>query len=70
LAVSYSGGLFQQRDLLLPHLQAKLATGNRRYQLVAPRLTPAAGAALYAAQHSGAPLSGSAIDALQANLGI
>jgi N-acetylglucosamine kinase-like BadF-type ATPase len=68
--VSYSGGLFQRRDLLLPHLQSELAAANRRYRLVAPRLSPAAGAALYAAQQSGAPLRSAAIDSLQANLGI
>jgi len=70
LTVSYSGGLFQQRDLLLPQLQAQLATGNRRYRLAAPRLSPVAGAALYAAQQSGAPLPAAAIDSLQANLGV
>jgi N-acetylglucosamine kinase-like BadF-type ATPase len=45
VTVSYSGGMFQQRDLLLTSLQSKLATDVRRYRVVAPRLTPAAGAA-------------------------
>jgi len=70
LSVSYSGGLFQQRDLLLAPLLASLAASNGRYRVVAPRLPPAAGAALYAAKCSGTPLSASAIGALEANLRI
>jgi N-acetylglucosamine kinase-like BadF-type ATPase len=66
--VSYSGGMFQQRDLLLARLQSKLATDGRRYRVVAPRLPAAAGAALYAAKLSGAPLLGSAVSALEALL--
>jgi N-acetylglucosamine kinase-like BadF-type ATPase len=57
--VSYSGGMFQERDLLLARLQSKLTTDGGRYRVVAPRLPPAAGAALYAAKLSGAPLVGS-----------
>jgi N-acetylglucosamine kinase-like BadF-type ATPase len=71
LSVSYSGGLFQQRDLLLAPLLASLASSrNARYRVVAPRLPPAAGAALYAAKRSGAPLNESAIGALEASLRI
>jgi N-acetylglucosamine kinase-like BadF-type ATPase len=66
--VSYQGGMFQQRDLLLARLQSKLAMDDRRYRVVAPRLPPAAGAALYAAKLSGAPLLGSAVNALEALL--
>jgi N-acetylglucosamine kinase-like BadF-type ATPase len=69
LTVSYSGGLFQQRELLLAPLQARLAATVDRYRLVAPRLPPAAGAALYAAKRSGTPLSASAIGALEAHYG-
>jgi hypothetical protein len=63
--VSYSGGMFEQRDLLLARLQSKLATDGGRYRVLAPRLPPAAGAALYAAKLSGAPLLGSAVSALE-----
>jgi N-acetylglucosamine kinase-like BadF-type ATPase len=66
--VSYSGGMFQQRDLLLARLQSKLAMDGRRYRVVAPRLPPAAGAALYAAKLSGAPLLAPAVSALEAQL--
>jgi N-acetylglucosamine kinase-like BadF-type ATPase len=66
--VSHSGGMFQQRDLLLARLQLKLAMEGRRYRLVAPRLPPAAGAALYAAKLSGAPLLAQAVNALEAQL--
>jgi N-acetylglucosamine kinase-like BadF-type ATPase len=69
LSVSYSGGLFQQRDLLLAPLLAHLASRDGRYRVVAPRLPPAAGAALYAAKCSGAPLSASAIAALETHYG-
>ena len=66
--VSYSGGMFQERDLLLARLQSKLATGGGRYRVVAPRLPPAAGAALYAAKLSGAPLAAFAVSVLEALL--
>jgi N-acetylglucosamine kinase-like BadF-type ATPase len=66
--VSYQGGMFQQRDLLLARLQSKLAMDDCQYRFVAPRLPPAAGAALYAAKLSGAPLPGSAVNALEAQL--
>jgi N-acetylglucosamine kinase-like BadF-type ATPase len=69
LNVSYSGGLFQQRELLLAPLQARLAASGGRYRVVAPRLPPAAGAALYAASSSGTPLSASAIGVLEARYG-
>jgi N-acetylglucosamine kinase-like BadF-type ATPase len=69
LAVSYSGGLFQQRELLLAPLLALLASRDGRYRVVAPRLPPAAGAALYAAKCSGNPLSAAAIAALEAHYG-
>jgi hypothetical protein len=59
--------MFQQRDLLTP-FQSKLAIDRGRYRVAAPRLPPAAGAALYAAKLSGAPLSKQAISALEAQL--
>jgi N-acetylglucosamine kinase-like BadF-type ATPase len=66
--VSYSGGMFQQRDLLLGRLQSVLTMNADRYRVVAPRLPPAAGAALYAARLGGAPLSDLAISALELQL--
>lgn len=69
LSVSYSGGLFQQRDLLLAPLLERLATAGGRYRAVVPRLPPAAGAALYAARCSRMPLSAAAIGALEAHYG-
>jgi N-acetylglucosamine kinase-like BadF-type ATPase len=63
--VSYSGGMFQQRELLLTPLQSKLANARGSYRVVAPRLSPVAGAALYAAKLSGAPLDEGAISELQ-----
>jgi N-acetylglucosamine kinase-like BadF-type ATPase len=65
VTVSYSGGLFQQRELLLAPLQAKLADARGRYRVVAPRLSPVAGAALYAAKLSGTPLGEAAVDELE-----
>lgn len=59
LPVSYSGGLFRSQGLLKPLLESALLDlkAPRRYSFKAPRLTPAAGAALYAAQLAGAPLT-------------
>ena len=57
LPVSYSGGMFRLAGLLQPMLEAALGAGVRRYEFVAPRLSPVAGAALYAAKLSGAALS-------------
>lgn len=66
--VSYSGGMFQQRDLLLTPWQSKLAMDGRRYRAVAPRLPPAAGAVLYAAKLSGTPLLAPALSVLEVQL--
>lgn len=68
VSVSYSGGLFQQRELLLARVQARLESNGRRYRIVAPRLPPVAGAALYAARLRGTPLSARAIRALEHSL--
>jgi N-acetylglucosamine kinase-like BadF-type ATPase len=68
VTVSFSGGMFRQRDLLLIPLEAKLAINPRRYRVAAPRLPPEAGAALYAAKLSGAPLTAQAISAMEAQL--
>lgn len=65
MMVSYSGGMFQQKELLLAPLHAKLAQAHGTYRVVAPRLSPVAGAALYAAKLSGAPLGEGAVSELE-----
>ena len=65
VTVSYSGGMFQLRDLLLGPLQSALAGGGKKYRFAAPRMPAVAGAALYAAHLSGAPLQPAAIAALE-----
>jgi len=67
VAVSYSGGMFQLSELLLQPLRTKLAARGAWYRLQAPRLSPVAGAALYAAKLCGAPLGAAAIAALSAS---
>lgn len=57
----YCGGLLQTDSLLLPLFEAALHGTERRYDLKAPRLRPAAGAAVTAARLSGAPLAPSVI---------
>ncbi len=66
LPLSYSGGLFQRRELILTPLQTALGSAGARYRLVEPRLPPAAGAALRAAIVNGQPLDESAIATLTA----
>ncbi len=61
LPLSYSGGMLQARELLLPLLEKALVTGGRHYEFSAPVLSPSAGAALYAAKLSGTPLSSGAL---------
>jgi N-acetylglucosamine kinase-like BadF-type ATPase len=61
--VSYSGGMFSDdgfRALFVTALQGAPA----KYDLQRPRLDPALGAALYAAKHSGHPLSPDAVQHL------
>ncbi|MFO1467624.1 MAG: BadF/BadG/BcrA/BcrD ATPase family protein [Steroidobacteraceae bacterium] len=64
LPVSCTGGLFELRELLMAPFGAVLASRKGRYRLAPARLTPEAGAALYAARLSGMPLAGRAIEAL------
>ncbi len=66
LPVSYSGGVFQLRDLIAGPLEAALASRPRHYRVVPARLPPDAGAALYAARLSGTPLPEGSIAALEA----
>jgi N-acetylglucosamine kinase-like BadF-type ATPase len=68
LPVSYSGGLFQLRDLLLTPLQTALTGGTRMYRFLRARLPPEAGAALQAAKLSGEPLTAGSIAMLEADL--
>ncbi|MEW5811308.1 MAG: BadF/BadG/BcrA/BcrD ATPase family protein [Actinomycetota bacterium] len=58
--VSYSGGMFSDRRLLDGFTSALTAL-PARYDLRQPLLDPAVGAAVYAAKHSGQPLSTAAI---------
>jgi N-acetylglucosamine kinase-like BadF-type ATPase len=64
LPVSYSGGMFRLDGLLTPLLEAALGAGDRRYEFVAPRLPPSAGAALYAAKLAGVELTPKFVAAL------
>ena len=68
VTVSYSGGLFQERDLVLSSFRSNLAATNRRYRVAAPRLPAVAGAALYAAKLAGTPLTPEAVRALETDL--
>ena len=68
VTVSYSGGMFNERELVLDPFLANLSKDARRYRAAPPRLPPVAGAALYAAKLSGVPLGVQAIRHLQANL--
>jgi len=64
LPVSYSGGMFRLEGLLKPLLETALGARERRYEFVTPRLSPVAGAALYAAKLAGAALSVESVAAL------
>jgi N-acetylglucosamine kinase-like BadF-type ATPase len=66
LRVSYSGGMFRLAGLLKPMLEMALGANERRYryEFVAPRLSPMAGAALYAAKLAGVPLAVESVGAL------
>jgi N-acetylglucosamine kinase-like BadF-type ATPase len=68
LPVSYSGGLFRLRELLLKPLEATLVRRAHRYRFLAARLPPEAGAALQAARLGGAPLSAQSIATLESAL--
>jgi len=69
LPVSYSGGMFRLEGLLQPLLEKALGAGERSYEFVEPRLTPAAGAALYAAKLGGALLASESVSELVRRLG-
>jgi N-acetylglucosamine kinase-like BadF-type ATPase len=65
--VSYSGGMFNERQLLLDPFLANLSRGTRSYRAAPPILPPVAGAALYAAKLNGTPLGAQAIQRLRSN---
>jgi N-acetylglucosamine kinase-like BadF-type ATPase len=64
--VSYSGGMFSDDGFLSLFVSA-LQGAPAKYDLQRPRLDPAVGAALYAAKHSGHPLSPDAVQQLSEN---
>ena len=51
--LSYSGGVFQGGELILEPFRRQLSAYSPDYRLMAPRYSPAIGAALYAARLSG-----------------
>ena len=59
--LSYSGGMCRADNLILPLLKTALQATPRQYDFAAPRLSPIAGAVLYAAKLAGAPLKSDAI---------
>jgi N-acetylglucosamine kinase-like BadF-type ATPase len=63
--ISHSGGVFCCGELILRPLTKHLAAHCRTYRLIAPVLTPAFGAAIYAARLAAQPLTQSAIDRLK-----
>jgi N-acetylglucosamine kinase-like BadF-type ATPase len=69
LPVSYSGGMFHFGDLVLDPLRAVLSGTGREHEFAAPRMSPGAGAALYAAKLSGALVTSTAIAELTRQLG-
>jgi N-acetylglucosamine kinase-like BadF-type ATPase len=64
VSVAYSGGLFHAYTSLSARLRSNLESTGRKYAFVAPRLSPSAGAALYAARCTDTPLSAVAIEHL------
>ena len=64
--VSYSGGMFKHHGYLELFVTA-MESAPAKYDLQTPRLDPAVGAALYAAKHSGHPLSPAAVQQLSEN---
>jgi N-acetylglucosamine kinase-like BadF-type ATPase len=66
VAVSYSGGMFAA-ERYQSLFRAALDGSPVKYDLRRPLLDPALGAALYAAKHSGHPLTPDALAALAAN---
>ncbi len=64
VTVSYSGGMFAVPEVL-SSFGRRLTGGDFRVDLREPQLPPVLGAALYAAELAGTPLSGAALDRLR-----
>ena len=64
--MSYSGGMFSDEGFCQLFVTA-LQSAPAKYDLQRPLLDPAVGAALYAAKHSGHPLSPDAVQQLSDN---
>jgi N-acetylglucosamine kinase-like BadF-type ATPase len=65
VTVSYSGGLFgEDGPLRAPFARVLAASSAGAYRLMAPRLPPVLGAAVYAAHQVGIPLNGAALERL------
>jgi N-acetylglucosamine kinase-like BadF-type ATPase len=65
VTVSYSGGLFgEDGPLRAPFARVLAASSAGAYRLMAPRLPPVLGAAVYAAHQVGIPLNPAALDRL------
>lgn len=65
VTVSYSGGLFGvEGPLRAPFARVLAASNAGAYRLIAPRLPPVLGAAVYAAHQVGIPLNPAALDRL------
>jgi N-acetylglucosamine kinase-like BadF-type ATPase len=65
LAVSHSGGVFDNVPAMVDAFRTGLEAAPVRLEYRAPRFPPTVGAALYAAQLAGAPLSRPALERLQ-----
>jgi N-acetylglucosamine kinase-like BadF-type ATPase len=64
LDVSYSGGVFGSRTLVLEPFADALAASGLAFRLTIPRYAPGVGAALFAARCHGTPLDGAALAVL------
>ena len=67
LTAAYCGGLMQPNSLLLPLFAQALSRSDRTYDLRPPRLTPALGAAVFAATLARTLLGAVALERLQKN---
>jgi N-acetylglucosamine kinase-like BadF-type ATPase len=65
IPVSFSGGVFKAGQLIIGPFRRRIEELSAGYDVKAPLLSPAAGAALYAARLGGLPLSTAAIQRLR-----
>lgn len=66
VTLSYSGGVFRNGEGILAPLRTHLAKGPAKYDLIAPKLSPTLGAALYAARLAGVHVTAELVSGLQA----